>query len=372
MKVLEGYFMMFVSPSALILLAVFLLLFLQNIRETRIRQLLLGESEDSPLAFTLSQLFFSLAGGLALSGLAAYFGITFQAYGPIQVIFLFTLFSLTPYFVQTHVGIFALFVPALAFLLDPAGRVLEDLGRLYLLVALTFVVQGALLVADPFRGYLPVLFRRGKEIHGGFRLAKTYALPAVFAYGAASGSILGVSLFYLATLQVFTLKESVMTFKPKEASYILGGFRMASGFCLLVLLLLSGLFSPVVYVVPLAGAGLPLLESRLFRLWENQRTFPFISDKTSLSVLDVRGKTPAHEAGLRTGQVIVSINGQEPRYSTLVSYLQRAAHTRTLSLGVKDPRKGEMKITFTILPEAGTGILVVPPAEYLATAEKDA
>ena len=66
-EVLSGYFTSFSSPEILILIGIVGVFFFHNMKETSVRKMILGESEDSPLVLSFRQFVFGLFGGLVIS-----------------------------------------------------------------------------------------------------------------------------------------------------------------------------------------------------------------------------------------------------------------------------------------------------------------
>lgn len=363
MEILKGYFNIFASPQMLIIIAVTVVFFVKNIREAGLRRIVLGESEDSPLVLTFYQMIFGFAGGLMVTLLAGMLGIAFESYLEVQMIFMLTVFSATRFSEYVNIGINVLAVFVVVFLSEKQVIPAMDLINLYLLVGISLVVHGLVLLADRRRGFIPVLFSRQSSIRGGFRMNKTYLIPSAVGFFAASGSILGMSVFYLALIHLFSVKETVMTFSKKQAVSLVSALKILMGTLILVVAYLISFNMELTYLLIPLAPFLIYMEKYIFRSLEMRRDPLFVSDEESIMVLEVRENTPAYRSGLRSGNRIISLDGKErPTYKSLLSFMGTLHYERGVSLMVKDEHDEEKLVEFMIQPDTSTGIIIVPPS----------
>lgn len=363
MEILKGYFNIFASPQMLIIIAVIVVFFVKNIREAGLRRIVLGESEDSPLVLAFYQMIFGFAGGLIVTILAGMLGISFYSYVEVQMIFMLTVFSITRFSEYVNVGINVLAIFLMVFLAEKNVIPAQDLINLYLLVGISLMVQGLILLTDRHRGFIPVLFSRQSSIRGGFRISKTYLLSSAVGFFAASGSILGMSIFYLPLIQLFSVKETVMTFNKRQAIQVISALKLLLGALILLFTYLVSFRLELTYILIPLVPFLIYLEKFIFRTLEMRREPYFVSDEESIMVLEVRENTPAYKSGLRSGNRIISLDGKEkPSYKSLLSFMGTLHYERGVSLKVKNEQEEEKTIEFMILPDTSTGIIIVPPS----------
>ena len=192
---------------------------------------------------------------------------------------------------------------------------------------------------------------------------KTYLIPSAVGFFAASGSILGMSVFYLALIHLFSVKETVMTFSKKQAVSLVSALKILMGTLILVVAYLISFNMELTYLLIPLAPFLIYMEKYIFRSLEMRRDPLFVSDEESIMVLEVRENTPAYRSGLRSGNRIISLDGKErPTYKSLLSFMGTLHYERGVSLMVKDEHDEEKLVEFMIQPDTSTGIIIVPPS----------
>lgn len=372
MEILTGYFSIFASPQILIMLILLLVFHMKNMKETNVRRIVLGESEDSPLVLTLYQMFYGIAGGFVISIMAGVFNVAFHSYMEVQIIFLLTLISVTRFSAYVNPGVNVMAVFLSGYLLNQDMILIEDLLNLYLFMGLVYVVHGLMVLLDRKRGFMPVLFSRKGTIRGGFRFQRMYLLPAAVGFYTASGSILGMSVFYLSLFHLFQVQETVMTFSKKQAVNRLGALKMLTGVLILLGTYVISHFQESVYLLMVLVPLLLYADQIAFRLIESRRKPYFTSDEDKIMVLEVRENTPAFRSGLRSGNRILSLDGKEdPSYKSLMAFMGTLHYERDVSLLVRDEERQERMVKFTIAKDSSTGIILVPPSDQLTLPERE-
>jgi len=372
LEILNGYFSMFYSPQILIMIILVIVFYFQNIREAGLRRIVLGESEDSPLVLTFYQLIYGLAGGLIISVLAGLLNIAFVSYMEVQIIFMLTVFSVTRFSRYINVGINILAVFLMTFLLDREVIPSLDLINLYLFIGVSHTVQGLIMFMDRKRGFVPVLLSNQSVIRGGFRISKAYLVPSAAGFYAMTGSILGTSVFYLTLIQLFAVKETVMTFSKSQAIKALSSIRIFIGSMILIVSYAVSFSLGFIYILIPLVPFLLFLERMIFAYLESRRKPYYVSDEESIVVLEVRENTPAFQSGLRSGNRILSLDGRKkPSYRSLLAFMGTLHYERGVSLTVLDEKDEEKDIVFRIRPGMSTGIIIVPPAGEIVLPSKD-
>ncbi len=363
-EVLTGYFTSFSSPEILILIGIVGVFFFQNLKETSLRKMILGESEDSPLVLSFKQFVFGLFGGLVISLIARLLRLEFHLYGEVQMVFLLTIFTLTKDSSYVNVGINILVVFLGELLMGHATLFIQDLPTLYLIVGISSLMQGVIILLDHNFGFTPLLFAKGQTVRGGFRMNKTYLFPVSAGFLAASGTILGQSIFYFLIYPMFSIKETFTSYTKREALVVISGLKMICGSLILILVLLVSLNEYLIYGLLVLAPFIIQGEVYFFRKIERSRNPRFISTTHDVVILEVRRNSPAYQAGLRSGHRVVSLNRKlNPTYEQLISILILAVTPRHLDLMVKDEMNKALTITFDIEENNSPGILFVPPSE---------
>ncbi|MFH5837026.1 PDZ domain-containing protein [Proteiniclasticum sp. C24MP] len=372
MEILNGYFSIFASPQILIMLILLIVFYMKNTKEANVRRIVLGDSEDSPLVLTLYQMISGIAGGFVISIIAGVFNIAFYSYMEVQIIFLLTVFSVTRFsgYVNSGINVMAVFLAG--YLLNQEVIPVLDLVNLYLFMGLIYMVHGLMLLLSRKHGFMPVLFSRNGIIRGGFKVEKTYLLPAAVGFYTASGSILGSSVFYLTLFHLFHVQETVMTFSKKQAVFLLSGLKMLAGSLILMGSIIVSYSMESVYLLIILVPLLIYLEKMAFRLIESRRKPFFTSDEDRIMILEVRENTPAYRSGLRSGDRILSLNeAEDPSYKALIAFMGTLHYERDVNLMVRDEHEQEKAVKFTIDKETSTGIIIVPPSDQLTLPDRE-
>ncbi len=260
----------------------------------------------------------------------------------------------------------------MTFLLDREVIPSLDLINLYLFIGVSHTVQGLIMLTDRKRGFVPVLLSNQSVIRGGFRISRSYLVPSAAGFYAMTGSILGTSVFYLMLIQLFAVKETVMTFSKKQAIKALSSIRIFIGSLILIVsYAVSFSLGFIYFLIPLVPFLL-FLERMIFAYLESRRAPYYVSDEDSIVVLEVRENTPAFQSGLRSGNRILSLDGREkPTYRSLLAFMGTLHYERGVSLIVLDENDEEKDIVFRIRPGMSTGIIIVPPAGEIVLPSKD-
>ena len=363
-EVLTGYFTSFSSPEILIVIGIVGVFFFQNMKETSLRKMILGESEDSPLVLSFKQVVYGLFGGLVISLIARCLHLEFHLYGEIQMVFLVTIFTLTKLSPYVNVGVNILVIYLVELLMGTSGVLKAEMVSLFLLVGITRLIQGGIIMLDPHFGFTPLLFAKGKTIKGGFRMNKTYLLPISLGFIASSGMVLGQSVFYFLLYPMFSVKETFTGLTKKEAVALSAGLKATCGVIILFLTLGAVFVENLIYIPLILTPLLIQGEVYFFRKIEQRRNPQFLSTGHDVVILDVKRTSMAYLSGLRSGQRVVSLNRKErPTYQELIAQLILATYPRQLDLTVKDVNNRRKTITLVIEENMNLGILFVPPSE---------
>ncbi|NLB19409.1 MAG: hypothetical protein GX829_00880 [Clostridium sp.] len=363
-EVLKGYFTSLYSPEILILIGIAGIFFFQNLKETSLRKMILGESEDSPLVLSFKQLLFGLFGGGIVSLIAYWLHLEFYLYSEVQLVFLLTVFVLTSLSPYINVAINILIIFLAEILMGNSEVFMRNILPLYLLIGIMQLVQALILVIDRNFGFTPLLFAKGKIIIGGFRMNKSYFLPTSVGFFSMSGAILGQTIFYFLLYPMFSVKETFTGFNKKEAVYVMAGLKIIAGVLILLLGLGVSFNENLVYGLVLIGPFIIQGEVYFFRKIERSRQPRFVSTNQDVVVLEVKRTSPAYSAGLRSGHRVSALTRKpSPTYQELIYQVILANYPRQIDLSVKDEKNRAKTITLMIEENMNLGVLFVPPSE---------
>ncbi len=363
-EVIKGYFTSLYSPEILILIGIAGIFFFQNWKETSLRKMILGESEDSPLVLSFKQLSLGLFGGVIVSLIAYGLHLEFYLYSEVQLVFLLTLFVLTTLSPYMNVAMNVLIIFLVEILMGNGEIFMKNILPLYLLLGVMQLVQALILVVDRNFGFTPLLFAKGKIVIGGFRMNKSYFLPTSVGFFSMSGAILGQSIFYFLLYPMFSVKETFTGFSKKEAAYVMAGLKILAGVSLLLLALGASFNENLLYGLVLIGPFILQGEVYFFRKIERSRPPRFMSTNQDVVVLDVKRTSPAYLAGLRSGHRVSALNRKlGPTYQELIYQVILATYPRQIDLSVKDEKNRAKRISVKVEENMNLGILFVPPSE---------
>ncbi len=226
------------KPMHILMLVVLgIMFYLKNKRITIMQKMTIGESINSPLELTLSQISLGIIGGVIVSLMMSSLGIIFNENSGIEIMFMISILllfikiiggvivslmmsSLGIIFnensgieIMFMISILLLFIKKRFICFSYSGAVLgmisilsgilsnitntESYINVNILSLMTFVgimhvVEGVLVIFDGGRGAIPVFSNRNDKIVGGFAYNRYWALP-VAIFIAFSGSISSVT-----------------------------------------------------------------------------------------------------------------------------------------------------------------------------------
>lgn len=330
-----------VEPSlAFILISLGLISYIKNKKIAIMQRMILGESINSPLELTLSQMVLGIIAGAIGSLILSHLGVIFSSPNGIILIFfisiMFMLFK--PRFAcfsysGAILGLISIISSIIFTYAGETSPIQIDIMSLVVVVGVLHMMEGFLIMFDGSRGAVPVFSNREGKILGGFALNRLWVVPIAIFIVVASNStggggnvdtpswwpIIGTEqnlmLIQTAVLSLVPnfagLSYSSVTFsKTKRQKAIWSGlYVLIFG---LVLTLASqicrfGVIGELLIVLfmPLGHEIMIYMQRRA----ENKGNPIYVSDDEGISVLEVIPYTPAYDAGIRSGDKITSING---------------------------------------------------------------
>jgi hypothetical protein len=383
-----------VEPSLMIMLLILgILFYLKNRKLVAMQKMIIGDTINSPLELTLSQIVLGIFAGILASLMLSYLGVIFNANSGIEFLFMISmiLMFLKPRLVCFSYSGAILGAVSLIFtyfsIKTSAGNGLFnlDITMLMTFVGVIHIVEAILVMFDGSRGAIPVFSNRKGDIIGGYALSRYWVLPvAIFiAYSVVSQGGVGtesittpdwwpllkqdniiamISSMMLSMFPLFgVLGYSSLTFtmKKREKALSSGIFIFIYGVCLTFVAQLaqSGFIGEIIVLIfaPLAHEGMLLIQRKI----EEKRIPLFSSGEDGLAILEVVPYSKAYEMGLRPGDKILTINDELINTEAdIYSIVKKSLNT--LNMKIKD-RKGIVKeFSLKQYNEGRLGVVLVP------------
>jgi len=333
-----------VNPTQLIMLiALGFIFYKKNKKISVMQKLTLGESVNSPLELTLSQLSLGIIAGAVGSLIIGFLGIMFSKNSGIEFIFIISIMMI---FIKKRFTCFSYSGAVLGFIsivlnllsnelgIDPIINI--DIMQLMTFVGIMHVIEGVLVMFDGSRGAIPVFANRDNKIVGGFAYNRLWAFPiAVFLiYGNISTGISEVintpvwwpiinrkeALVMLATTVIAAtplygaLSYRSITFTKSKAKkpIISGTIILGYGIILALVsqLALVGLIGEIFVVIfaPLAHEVMIKLQIYI----EKKGTYRYVTDEKGICILEVSPYSIFYKEGLRSGDKVIEVNKKKP------------------------------------------------------------
>ncbi|WP_426350115.1 PDZ domain-containing protein [Alloiococcus sp. CFN-8] len=387
------------EPSLVIVLIILGVLFYRQNRKTAIMQkMIIGESINSPLELTISQIVIGLFAGTLASLLLSYIGVMFPENSGIEFLFivsiLLMLFKPRFFCFSYSASILGFIYLVLRLITDRVGTenaFTIDLVFLFSMVGVLHFIEGLLVIIDGHKGAIPIFTTRDNKIIGGFALKRYWALPvALFIiYAQTPGSTLGtISVstpewwpLFKSSNTIDILKTAVLSMIPFYGVLGYSGVTFTNdkgtkafqsglgilfyGILLTFIAQLAGLgiLGEITAIVFCAGGHELMLY--LQRRLEIKRAPKYVSDEEGLMILEVAPESPAFKAGLKSGDKIIEVNGNYvSNEATIYSELKESLNK--VAIRIKD-YKGELKdINLSRKGVERLGLVLVPrvvPAE---------
>lgn len=383
-----------VEPSLMIMLLILgILFYLKNRKLVAMQKMIIGETINSPLELTLSQIVLGIFAGIIASLMLSYLGIIFSENSGIEFLFMISMLLM---FIKPRLVCFSysgailgavsiLFTYFNIKMSDGNSLLNIDITMLMTFVGIIHIVEAILVMFDGARGAIPVFSNRDGDIIGGYALSRYWVLPvAIFiAYSVVSQGGVGtesittpdwwpilkqdnimtmISSMMLSLFPLFgVLGYSSLTFtmKKREKALSSGIFIFIYGICLSFVAQLAqlGLIWEIIVLIfaPLAHEGMLLIQRKI----EEMRSPLFSSGEDGLAILEVVPYSKAYEMGLRPGDKIVSVNNKVINTEADI-YIIVKEGLNNLDMKIKD-RKGCIKeFSLKQYKDGRLGVVLVP------------
>lgn len=330
-----------VDPMHLFMLVVLgIMFYIKNKRISIMQKMTIGETINSPLELTLSQIALGIIAGVIVSIMLSGFGIIFNENSGIEIMFMISILLL---FIKKRYMSFAYsgaILGAVSILLNILAELTktESYINVNILVLMTFVglihvVEGILVMFDGGRGAIPVFTNRDDKIIGGFAYNRYWALPVALFIAITSdissvttsavatpdwwpiinrsGALLLLSTAIIASIPLYGVigYNSVSFTKEKNKKPIYSGLGiLIYGVILTLIAQLSnfGIVGQILVIVfaPLGYEFTIKIQNKI----ENSGEYLYVTDDNGVAVLEVAPNSPAFKSGVRRGDKILEVN----------------------------------------------------------------
>lgn len=373
---------------ALVLLLLGIFFYRKNRRIAIMQKLMIGERFVSPVELTISQLVIGILGGVLASIILSLMGVMFTETSGIQLLFLISFFLMLVkprYICFSYSGAVLGMVSLIAQMIGYKTIISVDILALLTLIGVLHAVEGLLIAVDGARAAVPVFSEKNGKLVGGFALERYWPLPIVIFIIANNGlAVTGDVISYpswwpllkssnielLATTVVSALPiygvlgyKSITFTKAKEKKVLSSGmYTFVYGVILVAIAQLTkfGLAFQFIALMFMPLAHEAMIWIQVF--FENKGTPKYVSDEEGVTVLDVVPNSIAYRNGIKSGDKILEINGEEiQEYTMLYDFLSKGL--KELTLKIKD-RRGSIKEIMLNLPNESKriGVIVIPKA----------
>lgn len=385
-----------VDPMQLLILIILgFILYSQNKKTTVMQKLIIGESLNSPLELTISQIVMGIFGGILASFILTYCGVMFDNASAIPLLFIISIILM---FWNQRFICFSYSGAVLGFLSlamnDLYPLILEkpldislfkvDILALMTLVGVIHIVEGLLIILDGSRGSIPVFTNRDDKIIGGFAFKRYWPLPIVVLFILKGGATVGgyavstpnwwplihlpYSAEYLMTAVIAAaplygvLGYNSVTFtrEKNEKALLSGMFVLVYGVIISIIAQTAayGLVYKILVVIITPAAHEIML--RLQRYMELKGKAKYNSEGSGLMVLEVAPGSPAEKMGIQSGDTLLEINNNKIfNEKDIMESISGVINYVTLKLLKGDGKEAETSYT-NLSKEKRIGIVFVP------------
>ena len=186
-----------VDPMHMFMLVVLgIMFYLKNKRISVIQKMTIGETINSPLELTLSQISLGIVAGAIVSLILSMLGIVFNENSGIEIMFMISvlLLFLKKRFIcfaysGAVLGAISILLGVLSSSTNTSSYINVNILVLMTFIGVVHIVEGFLVMFDGARGAIPVFSNREEKIVGGFAYNRYWALPiAIFIVLSSNSS----------------------------------------------------------------------------------------------------------------------------------------------------------------------------------------
>lgn len=382
-----------VEPLHLLMLIIFgILFYLKNKKISAIQRMTIGERINSPLELTLSQIVLGILAGAIGTIILTILGVTFKENSGIEFLFIISILMLfykkkfiSFAYTGAILGAIGIVMNIVQVIVGKKLYFDVDILALTTFIAVIYIIEALLIMIDGGRGAIPVFTKKDNKIIGGFSFNRYWALPIailmIFNNELISSSstiaietpnwwpiiktngildLLTTAMMACIPLYRVMGYNSVTFTKEKNKKPLLSGLLIfILGISILVIAQLSRL-NIIGQII--AIAFMPLAYEFIIRydrkLENDNNHHLYVSDDEGIMILEVAPNLPGYEAGIRSGDKILSINGTSV---TSEADILKAAKDGMFKMQLSVKKKSGQVLEYFVQPRnKRIGILLVP------------
>ena len=380
-----------IEPLHLVMLLVFgIIFYFKNVKIVSIQKMTLGEGLNTPLELTLSQIVLGILAGAIGSIILSVLGVTFSENSGIEFIFMISILSLFYKKKYISYAYSAAILGAIGIALKFISNITDmklflniDILSLMTFVGVIYILEGILIIFDGSRGAIPVFTKKDDKIVGGFSFNRYWPIPVAILM-VFNNSIAGEDSIYsnitswwpiinnksivplLATVMIASIplygimgySNVTFTQEKKTKSLRCGIAILIYGISVSLVGQLAGInilgqIIAIIYEL-LAFEVIMRYEYRI----EKKGQSLYVSDDEGIMVLEVTPNSPAYEVGIKRGDKIIEINGQNIKSE---GDIFKAARESILKIPIKVKNNSGQVLEYVVQPRnKKLGLLLVP------------
>ncbi|NLZ34951.1 MAG: PDZ domain-containing protein [Clostridiales bacterium] len=380
-----------IEPAHIITLVILgVIFYFKNKKVSMMQRLTLGESINSPLELTLSQISLGIIAGAVASVILALLGVMFNENSGIEFIFLISivlLFFKKKYMCFSYsssiLGLISILVNIFADVTNTEVYLNIDILSLMTFVGVMHIIEGFLVIVDGSRGAIPVFTNKDNKILGGFAYNRFWALPvAIFIiFSGNSSSVMTTAVETPTWWPILNNKETMLilastiisaipfygvlsynsitfTKKKKEKTLYSGVGILIYGLILSVVSQLAayGIVGQIIVITfaPIGHEFMLKIQEKL----EKRGKYIYYTDDSGVSVLEVSPYSYFYRDGIRRGDRIIEVNNEKAQSEVDVI---KVIKKELREISIKVIRISGEIVDLKIIPEKNRlGILLVP------------
>lgn len=380
-----------IEPMHLLMLIIFgVIFYFKNVRIVSIQKMTLGEGLNTPLELTLSQIVLGILAGAIGSIILSVLGVTFRENSGIEFIFMISILAL--FYKKKYISyaysaaILGAIGITLNFISNISGiSIFLNVNILSLMtfVGIMYIIEGILIIFDGDRGAIPVFTKKEDKIVGGFSFSRYWPIPIAILMIFNNSAFDTESIYLNASTwwpivnrkEILSLLSSIMiasiplygilgyrnvtfTQEKKAKSLRCGSIILLYGLSVTLVAQLAGLniIGQIIAIIysPVAFELIMRFEYKR----EKNGEFLYVSDEEGVMVLEVTPNSPAYEVGIKRGDKIIEINGQN---ISSEGDIFNAAKDTIFKMSIKIKNNSGQVLEYIIQPRnKRLGLLLVP------------